>query len=89
MNLVYGEVLDVAEEDGMRVGRVCVSGAIKKISLDLLEGVQCGDRILICDGLAIGKVAETSNNSEARFQSLGVRFSRPGSVKANQSNFVI
>lgn len=56
MNLVYGEVADLGIEQGMRMGRVRISGAMKKVPLDLLKDVQCGDTVLICDGVAIGKV---------------------------------
>jgi hydrogenase maturation factor len=56
MNLVYGEVVDARWEEGMLVGTVRVSGAMKRIALDLLSGIEPGDRVLLCDGVAIGKV---------------------------------
>ncbi len=56
MNLLYGEVVDLFMENGMQMGNVRVSGALKKVPLDLLAGVQCGDRLLLCDGVAISKV---------------------------------
>ncbi len=60
MNLVYGEVVEVFSEDGMKVGKVRVGGALKKIPLELLTDVARGDRVLICDGVAISKVDEIS-----------------------------
>lgn len=57
MNLVYGEIIEVGSEDGLSVGRVRVHGATKKISLGLLTDARQGDRVLICDGVAISKVA--------------------------------
>ena len=57
MNLVFGEVLEVLTEEGILMGRVRVRGATKKIPLGLLTDAVRGDRVLICDGLAIGKVA--------------------------------
>jgi hydrogenase maturation factor len=57
MNLVYGEIVDVFIEDGMQMGNVRVAGVVKKVALDLVTGSRCGDRVLLCDGVAIGKVA--------------------------------
>ena len=60
MNLVYGEVVEILTEDGMKFGKVRVGGAVKKIPLELLTDVARGDRVLICDGVAISKVDEIS-----------------------------
>jgi len=60
MNLIYGEIVDVEVEDGMRLGKVTVSGAMKKVSLDLVQDVTKGDKVLLCDGVAIAK----SNDSQ-------------------------
>ena len=60
MNLIYGQIVDVEVEDGMRFGNVTVSGAMKKISLDLVQDVTKGDKVLLCDGVAIAK----SNDSQ-------------------------
>ncbi len=57
MNLLYGAVVDIFEEEGVLLGRIRVSGALKKIPLGLLTDVAPGDRVLICDGMAISKVA--------------------------------
>ncbi len=57
MNLLYGEVVDVFEEEGVLLGRIRVAGALKKIPLGLLTEVVRGDKVLICDGMAISKVA--------------------------------
>jgi hydrogenase maturation factor len=56
MNLLYGEIVETFPEDGMFAGKIRVGGAIKKVSLDLLVEPRIGDRILICDGVAISKV---------------------------------
>ena len=40
----------------MRMGNVRVAGALKKVPLDLLTGVECGDKVLLCDGVAISRV---------------------------------
>jgi len=57
MNLVYGEVVEVLSEDGMKFGRIRVGGALKKVPLELLTDVERGDTILVCDGVGISKVA--------------------------------
>ncbi|MDQ3199464.1 MAG: HypC/HybG/HupF family hydrogenase formation chaperone [Verrucomicrobiota bacterium] len=61
MNLVYGEIIEVSSEEGMPIGRIKVHGAIKKIPLGLLTDARQGDRVLICDGMAISKVAHPPN----------------------------
>jgi hydrogenase maturation factor len=59
MNLVYAEIVDVEVEDGMRLGNVTVSGAMKKVSLDLIQDVMKGDKVLVCDGVAIAKTNDS------------------------------
>jgi hydrogenase maturation factor len=61
MNLLYGRLLEIATEDGVRFGKILVGGARKKVPLGLLTDVACGDKLLICDGVAIGRVAEPPN----------------------------
>jgi hydrogenase maturation factor len=57
MNLIFGEVISVFTEDGMRVGRIRVSGGvIRRASLELLTDAAPGAEVLICDGVAISKV---------------------------------
>lgn len=58
MNLLYGEVIGVLEEEGMRFGKIRLGGAIKKVPLDLVTEVATGDRVLVWDGVAISKVRE-------------------------------
>jgi hydrogenase maturation factor len=59
MNLVYAEIVDVEVEDGMRVGSVSVSGAMKRVPLDLIQDVMKGDKVLLCDGVAIAKTHDS------------------------------
>lgn len=56
MNLVYGQVVEVFYENGIRMGKVRVGGAMKNAPLDLLVDAGSGDRVLLCDGIAIGKL---------------------------------
>lgn len=57
MNLLYGEIIEITSEEGMPTGQVRVHGATRKIPLGLLTDAARGDRVLICDGVAISKVA--------------------------------
>ncbi len=69
MNLLYAEIIEVIVEDGMRLGRSRVGGAMKKFPLDLLTDPKCGDTVLLCDGVAISKVqptVKTENNDVPR-----------------------
>jgi hydrogenase maturation factor len=58
MTLIYGEIVDITIEGGMKMGRVRVAGAMEKVPLDLLTNPCCGDRVLLCDGVAISKVTD-------------------------------
>jgi hydrogenase maturation factor len=59
MNLVYAEVVDVDTENGMRFGNVSISGAIKRVPLDLVQNVNKGETVLLCDGVAIAKTCDS------------------------------
>jgi hydrogenase maturation factor len=61
MNLLYGQIVEIVSEDGMRVGKIRVAGAFKKISLELIGESQIGDRVLVCDGIAISKDGVSKN----------------------------
>lgn len=56
MNLIYGKVLKIFEEHGIRMGVVRVGGARAEVALGLLDEVAPGDEVLFCDRVAIGKV---------------------------------
>ena len=60
MNLIYGELVDVFQEEGLRRGKVRVGGALKIVTLDLLADADKGDEVLLCDGMAIGKVRDAA-----------------------------
>ena len=59
MNLVYGEILSVFSEQESRLGKIRVGKAAKIISVDLLTDPKPGDKVLVCEGVAIGKVDES------------------------------
>ena len=54
MNLVFGEIVALSAPD-LR-GKVRIGGAIKEVSLDLLTAPQTGDKVLLCEGIALAKV---------------------------------
>ena len=56
MNLIYGEIVDVFSGPEPRLGKIRVGGAVRTISLDLLTDAAPGDTVLVCEGVAIGKV---------------------------------
>ena len=56
MNLLYGEVVDVFHGPEPRLGKIRIGRALRTISLDLLADPVPGDKVLVCDGVAIGKV---------------------------------
>jgi hydrogenase maturation factor len=60
MNLVYGEIVGILCQEGMRMARVRIAGALRKVPLELLASVSCGDKVLVYDGVAISKVEETT-----------------------------
>jgi hydrogenase maturation factor len=63
MNLVYAEVVAIHSEPGGPLGKVRVRGALSTVPLHLVPEAQVGDIVLVCDGVAIGKVGEESKQS--------------------------
>ena len=66
MNLIYGEVVGLNECDPMKMARIKIGGAIKEVSIGLLTGVRIGDRVLLCDGVAIARVDEQTSDHVSR-----------------------
>jgi hydrogenase maturation factor len=64
MNLVYGEIIDVFSEDGLPAAKVRVGAALKRISTALIIGAMPGDTVLVCDGVAIGRVENGRKESD-------------------------
>jgi len=65
MNLVYGEIVDVFPGPEPVLGKIRVNGAIRKISLDLLTNPSPGDKVLICEGVALAKVDEAASKENS------------------------
>ncbi len=64
MHLHYAEIVQLIEEDGERFGKIRVGGALKKVPLELLTNVECGDKVLLCDGVAISKVQRDADTEK-------------------------
>lgn len=62
MNLIYADVTEVFSEEGMRMGKIRIGGALKNVPLGLLADAESGDRILVCEGVAIARVAPSANS---------------------------
>ena len=58
MNLVYGEIVNSFEEAGTLFGEIRVRGALRRVALALTPEAQPGDRVLVCDGVALNQVKE-------------------------------
>jgi hypothetical protein len=58
MTLLYAEVVGVCSEHGARMGKIRVRGALSIVPLHLVPAAQPGDTVLVCDGVAIGRVSE-------------------------------
>jgi hydrogenase maturation factor len=57
MNLLYAQVVSVGSEDGAPAGKVSVWGVMKTVPFHLVPEARPGDTVLLCDGVAIGKVS--------------------------------
>ena len=60
MNLIFGEIIELFDEDGSRMGKVRIHGVLKKLSLDLLTVPSVGDTVLLCEGVALNKVDQSA-----------------------------
>jgi len=56
MDLTYGDIIGMYEENGQQMGSVRTRGILKEMSLLLVRAAKPGDRVLICDGTPIGKI---------------------------------
>ncbi len=56
MHFVTGELVEIYEEDGLRMGKLRVAGTITRVVLTLLPEAQAGDVVLVHAGVAISQV---------------------------------
>jgi len=72
VNLLYGRLVAISDEDGIQSGKIQVGGASKKVALGLLTDVKRGDTLLVCDGVAISKVHEQPEVSAMNAPTLNI-----------------
>ena len=53
---IPGEILEIGEENGLRVGKVRFGGAIREVCLDLQPDAVVGDYVLVHVGFAISRI---------------------------------
>ncbi|MGA9672727.1 MAG: HypC/HybG/HupF family hydrogenase formation chaperone [Terracidiphilus sp.] len=55
---IPGKVEEIAEENGLRVGRVNFGGVVKRVCLDYVPEVEVGDYTIVHVGFALSKIDE-------------------------------
>ena len=55
---IPGKVVDIAQENGLRMGRVDFGGVIKRVCLDYVPEVEIGDYTIVHVGFALSKIDE-------------------------------
>ena len=55
---IPGKVVGVAEENGLRMGRVDFGGVVKRVCLDYVPDVVVGDYTIVHVGFALSKIDE-------------------------------
>ena len=53
---IPGKILESAEQNGLRIGRVQFGGITRQISLDFVPEAQVGDYVMVHVGFAISRV---------------------------------
>src|SRR5580658_10534072 len=70
---IPGKVVSVAEENGLRMGRVDFGGVVKRVCLDYVPEVEVGDYTIVHVGFALSKIDEAEAlRTLAVFEQLGV-----------------
>jgi len=92
---IPGKVVGIAEENGLRMGRVDFGGIIKRVCLDYVPELEIGDYTIVHVGFALSRIdEEEAQRTLAVFAQMGVldeeladeeeQFAR--AAKAPQSN---
>jgi len=55
---IPGKVIGIAEENGLRMGRVDFGGVVKRVCLDYVPDVEVGDYTIVHVGFALSKIDE-------------------------------
>ena len=69
---IPGEIIEVREEDGLRVGKVRFAGISREVCLDYVPDAALGDFVVVHVGFAISKIdAEEAARSYRILEDLG------------------
>ena len=69
---IPGEIVDVAEREGLRVGKVRFAGITRDVCLEYVPEAACGDYVVVHVGFAISKIdAEEARRSYRILEDLG------------------
>jgi hydrogenase expression/formation protein HypC len=55
---VPGKILDITEQNGLRLARVQFGGIVRKVSLDFVPEAVVGDHVIVHVGFAISRIDE-------------------------------
>jgi hydrogenase expression/formation protein HypC len=70
---IPGKVVEIAEENGLRMGRVDFGGVVKRVCLDYVPEVEVGDYTIVHVGFALQKIdEEEAEKTLAVFREMGV-----------------
>ena len=70
---IPGKVESIADEGGLRVGRVNFGGVVKRVCMDYVPEVEVGDYTLVHVGFAISKIdQQTAEETLDAFRQMGV-----------------
>jgi hydrogenase expression/formation protein HypC len=70
---IPGKVVGIAEENGLRMGRVDFGGIIKRVCLDYVPEIEVGDYTIVHVGFALSKIdEEEAQRTLAVFEQMGV-----------------
>jgi hydrogenase expression/formation protein HypC len=70
---IPGKVEEIAEENGLRMGRVNFGGVVKRVCLDYVPEVKVGDYTIVHVGFALQKIDEAeAEKTLALFREMGV-----------------
>jgi hydrogenase expression/formation protein HypC len=70
---IPGKVIEIAEENGLRMGRVNFGGVLKRVCLDYVPDVVVGDYTIVHVGFALQKIdEEEAEKTLAVFREMGV-----------------
>jgi hydrogenase expression/formation protein HypC len=70
---IPGKVEEIAEENGLRMGRVNFGGVVKRVCLDYVPEIAVGDYTIVHVGFALQKIdEEEAEKTLALFREMGV-----------------